>query len=143
MYAFNYSLIFHNMTFEQLFSRRLYEQLAERSRHLILNGALNPGDKRPAEQMLGQDYGVSRTVVREAANILRRDEQVEVKAGIVVGVVDATDQAFVQWRHLMMSPNLTDNEVDAAEILELKPFATQVRPALETRNDEQYRTIRI
>ena len=59
------------MTGEQFSSRHLYEQLAERIRHLILNGALNPGDKLPAEHILAQDYGVSRTFV------------------------DATDQAFV------------------------------------------------
>jgi len=58
------------MTVEQLSSRRLYEQLAERIRHLILNGALNPGDKLPTERILARDYGVSRTVVREAVKAL-------------------------------------------------------------------------
>ena len=47
------------MTDEQFSSRRLYEQLAERIRNLILNGELNPGDKLPAEDILAQDCGVT------------------------------------------------------------------------------------
>ena len=84
------------MTDEQFSSRRLYEQLAERIRLLILNGALNPGDKLPAEDILAQDYGVSRTVVREAVKTLQQGGLVRVKAGLGAFVVDATDRAFVQ-----------------------------------------------
>ena len=124
------------MTVEQLSARRLYEQLAECIRHLILNGALNPGDKWLAEQMLAQDYGVSCTAVREAVKTLQQDGLVEVKAGLRTDLA-ATDQGFVQWLHLTMSLNLNDNMADVVEIGEFRPPATQVRPALERRNDEQ------
>jgi GntR family transcriptional repressor for pyruvate dehydrogenase complex len=107
------------MTDEQFSSRRLYEQLAERIRHLILNGALNPGDKLPAEHILAQDYGVSRTVVREAVKTLQQDGLVGGKAGLGTFVVDATDQAFVQSLHLLMSLNLNDNMANVVEIREI------------------------
>jgi GntR family transcriptional repressor for pyruvate dehydrogenase complex len=102
------------MTDEQFSSRRLYEQLAERIRHLILNGALNP-----AEHILAQDYGVSRTVVREAVKTLQQDGLVGGKAGLGTFVVDATDQAFVQSLHLLMSLNLNDNMANVVEIREI------------------------
>ena len=122
------------MTVEQLSSRRLYEQLAERIRHLILNGALTPGDKLPTERILAQDYGVSRTVVREAVKTLQQDGLVEVKAGLGTFVVDATDRAFVQSLRLLMSLNLNDNMADVVEIREILEVemanlaATRARP---------------
>ena len=122
------------MTVEQLSSRRLYEQLAERIRHLILNGALTPGDKLPTERILAQDYGVSRTVVREAVKALQQDGLVEVKAGLGTFVVDATDRAFVQSLRLLMSLNLNDNMADVVEIREILEVematlaATRARP---------------
>ena len=61
---------------------------------------------------------------------------VAVKAGLGAFVVATTGQGFVQWLHLMMSLNLNDNMADVVEIGEFKPRSTQVRPALETRNDE-------
>jgi len=107
------------MTVEQLSSRRLYEQLAERIRHLILNGALTPGDKLPTERILAQDYGVSRTVVREAVKTLQQDGLVEVKAGLGTFIVDETDRAFSQSLSLLMSVNLSDKLLDVVEIREI------------------------
>ena len=107
------------MTVEPLSSHRLYEQLAERIRHLILKGSLNPGDRLPTERNLARDYGVSRTVVREAVKALQQDGLIEVKAGLGTFVVDATGQAVVQSLHLLMSLNLNDNMADVVEIREI------------------------
>ena len=107
------------MPVEQLSSRRLYEQLAERIRQQILSGALNPGDRLPTERIFARDYGVSRTVVREAVKTLQQDGLIEVKAGLGTFVVDATDRAFSQSLSLLMSLNLNDNMLDVVEIREI------------------------
>ena len=107
------------MPVEQLSSRRLYEQLAERIRQQILNGSLNPGDRLPTERILADDYGVSRTVVREAVKTLQQEGLIEIKAGLGTFVVDATDRAFSQSLGLLMSLNLNDNLVDVVEIREI------------------------
>ena len=45
---------------------RLYEQIVQQVEDSILKGQLKPGDQLPAERELAQDFGVSRTAVREA-----------------------------------------------------------------------------
>lgn len=107
------------MPVEQLSSRWLYEQLAERIRQQILSGALNPGDRLPTERIFARDYGVSRTVVREAVKTLQQEGLIEVKAGLGTFVVDATDRAFSQSFSLLMSLNLNDNMLDVVEIREI------------------------
>ena len=84
------------MTAEPLSALRLYEQLAERIRQNILSGALKPGDKLPTERILAEDYGVSRTVVREAVKALKQEGLIEIKAGLGTFVVDGAGRAFSQ-----------------------------------------------
>jgi hypothetical protein len=50
---------------------RLYEQIVQQIEASILKGAMKPGDQLPAERDLAQQFGVSRTAVREAVKALR------------------------------------------------------------------------
>lgn len=59
----------------------LSEQIAEKLRTRLESGALQPGDRLPTEQALGEMYGVSRTVVREAIATLRADGLVSARQG--------------------------------------------------------------
>lgn len=56
-------------------------------RERLTNGSLVPGDKLPTEQKLVEEFGVSRTVIREAIAGLRADGQVEARHGVGVFVV--------------------------------------------------------
>ncbi len=58
-------------------SARLYEQIVQQIEESILNGALKPGDQLPAERDLAQQFGVSRTAVREAVKALQEKGLVE------------------------------------------------------------------
>jgi DNA-binding GntR family transcriptional regulator len=49
--------------------KKLFDELAER----INSGQLAPGDRLPAERRLAEDYGVARSVVRQALAGLARD----------------------------------------------------------------------
>ena len=57
----------------------------------ILQRGLRPGDQLPSERELGEQYGVSRTVIREAVRALTTRGLVDARAGrgLTVAQVDA------------------------------------------------------
>lgn len=60
---------------------RLYEQIIRQIQNLVMEGALRPGDKLPPERELAEQFGVSRTAVREAVKALRQKGLVEIQPG--------------------------------------------------------------
>lgn len=58
------------MIFEPLKPKKISTRIAEQIRTSILAGDFSPGDKLPPERELADMFGVSRTSVREALNIL-------------------------------------------------------------------------
>jgi GntR family transcriptional repressor for pyruvate dehydrogenase complex len=61
--------------------RGLAYELVEELKQRILNGEIAPGDKLPAENSLVAEFGVSRTVVREAVSRLQAAGLVETFQG--------------------------------------------------------------
>lgn len=55
--------------------------IADNLRNLITSGQLKPGDKLPTESLLCQQYGVSRTTLREAIQMLRTTGLLDVTPG--------------------------------------------------------------
>ncbi|GIG88257.1 GntR family transcriptional regulator [Plantactinospora endophytica] len=53
--------------------RAVFRQLADLLRDRILSGELAPGEKVPSELRLTQEYGISRTTVRQAMAVLRAE----------------------------------------------------------------------
>ena len=60
---------------------RLADKVAELLQQAILSGQLEPGERLPAERVLGERFGVSRTVIREAVRSLAAKGLVEVRTG--------------------------------------------------------------
>jgi GntR family transcriptional regulator, transcriptional repressor for pyruvate dehydrogenase complex len=101
--------------------RKLYEQVVERIRDRILSGELKSGDQLPNERSLGEQFGVSRTVIREAMKTLIENGLVEVRRGQGTFVVDSTADALKQSLRRMMglaSGQLVDEMVEVRELLE-------------------------
>jgi DNA-binding FadR family transcriptional regulator len=69
---------------------RLYEQIIEQIQNLIIEGKIRPGDKLPSERELGEQFGVSRTAVREAVKALREKGLVDVQPGRGTFITDIT-----------------------------------------------------
>jgi GntR family transcriptional repressor for pyruvate dehydrogenase complex len=67
---------------------RLSHPLIEALQEKIFSGALSPGDQLPTEQQLVSEFGVSRTVVREAISGLRANGLVDARQGRGVFVTD-------------------------------------------------------
>lgn len=59
----------------------LYETIAERLEKMILEDLIKIGEKLPSEQVLAENFGVSRNVVREALKILKERGLVNVRSG--------------------------------------------------------------
>ncbi len=72
--------------------RRLSDRVADALLEHILSADLQPGDRLPTESELGQQFEVSRTVIREAVRSLAARGVVQVRpgAGLTVSRVDAS-----------------------------------------------------
>jgi DNA-binding FadR family transcriptional regulator len=74
-------------------SRNLALELVESLGDRIRDGRLAPGEKLPTEAEIMAEYGVSRTVVREALSKLQAGGQVRTRHGIGTFVVGAGEAA--------------------------------------------------
>jgi GntR family transcriptional regulator, transcriptional repressor for pyruvate dehydrogenase complex len=95
---------------------RLYEQIVQQIEDSILKGALKPGDQLPAERELAQQFGVSRTAIREAVKALREKGLVEAYSGRGTFVRDGTSQAIRQSLDLMIKIGQQDGSPHLAEL---------------------------
>ena len=93
--------------------RRLADQVADRLKETILSGQLKPGDALAPERDLSQQFGVSRTVVREAVRSLSGQGLVRAigGSGVRVLAVDA-DTVGESMRALMQSAAFDYAKVD-------------------------------
>lgn len=113
----------------------LVGNVANALREAILAGVYKPGDKLPSGARLTVDYGVSRTVVREAVASLQADGLVEPRQGSGVFVVEpskADKQPFQDIDYKQISTVLELLELRAAVEIEAAALAAQRRsPAQE------------
>lgn len=77
-------------------SARLADQVAQQLEADIRQGRYQPGDKLPTEAKMGEQLGVSRTVVREAMSQLKSRGLVEARqgSGVFVRALGATPLQF-------------------------------------------------
>ena len=102
---------------------KLYEHIVAQIRQQIVSSQLKDGDQLPNERTLAEQFGVSRTVVREAIKTLVKEGLVDVRHGRGTFVIDGTSQALKQSLGLMISigqfGSVTDRDmVEIREILE-------------------------
>jgi GntR family transcriptional regulator, transcriptional repressor for pyruvate dehydrogenase complex len=79
----------------------------------IASNQLKPGDMLPPERELGKQFGVSRTVIREAVRALAAKGLLEVRSGSGVRIV-AVDESTVResMRHFVHGSSLEYEKVD-------------------------------
>ncbi len=102
-------------------SSRLYEQIVQQVEDSIVKGVLKPGDQLPPERELAQQFGVSRTAVREAVKALREKGLVEAYPGRGTFITDGTSYAIRQSLDRMIKIGQTEGSgylVEVREILE-------------------------
>jgi GntR family transcriptional repressor for pyruvate dehydrogenase complex len=98
---------------------RLYEHIVRQIEESITRGVLKPGDQLPAERELAQQFGVSRTAVREAVRVLSEKGLVEAYSGRGTFVTNGTSQAIRQSFDLMIKIGQPDGSTYLAEVREI------------------------
>ncbi len=115
---------------------RLYEQIVQQIEETILKGELKPGDQLPAERDLAEQFGVSRTAVREAVKALREKGLVEAYTGRGTFVTNGTSQAIRQSLDLMMRIGQAEGATHLAEVREI--LEPEIAALAARRADEQH-----
>lgn len=73
------------LSFQQVKTRRVFEEICEQIRQRLAAGVLKPGDKLPAERDLATEFRVSRPAVREALRTLEISGVVSLQKGVKGG----------------------------------------------------------
>lgn len=100
---------------------------------MIASNQLKPGDQLPPERELGEQFGVSRTVIREAVRALRAKGLLEVRSGSGVRIV-AVDGKTVgeSMRHFVHGSSLDYGKVDEVRrVLEVEAAGIAAERATE------------
>jgi GntR family transcriptional repressor for pyruvate dehydrogenase complex len=98
---------------------RLYEQIVEQIEDRIRRGELRPGHPLPSERELAEQFGVSRTTVREAIKALREKGLVEVYPGRGTLVVDNLPRVIRQSLQILLGWEQTRRISELMEVREL------------------------
>ena len=82
--------------------RRLSDKVADMMLETILSGRFQVGDRLPSERALGEQFGVSRTVVREAVRALVAKGVIEVRSGSGLRVIAVNADAVSESMNLYL-----------------------------------------
>lgn len=135
---------------------RLYQEVGNNLKELLLTGKYQIGDRLPTERDIADLYGVSRTVVREALIMLELENLISVKKGSGVYVTNLPGQTvsaetqlndtdygpfeLLQARQLIESSiaGFAASQVVKSDIIEMRMVLDQERRQLERGNLEDY-----
>jgi GntR family transcriptional regulator, transcriptional repressor for pyruvate dehydrogenase complex len=113
---------------------RLYEQIVEQIEDSIHKGLLKPGDQLPPERELAQQFGVSRTAVREAVRALHEKQLVEAYSGKGTFVTNGRSNAIRRSLGSLVKDGRTKG---AAYLLEVREILEPEIAALAATRIEQ------
>jgi GntR family transcriptional repressor for pyruvate dehydrogenase complex len=92
---------------------RLSDKVTEAILETIASNELKPGDPLPPERELGRQFGVSRTVIREAVRALAAKGLLEVRSGSGVRIVAVDGETVSEsMRHFVRGSRLEYGKVD-------------------------------
>lgn len=132
------------MEYHEVKRDRLYVDILDQIQDFIVRQQLKPGDKLPPERQLINEFGVSRTVVREAIRALEERGLVEVKHGSGVYVAEpsmdsVTDSLAL---HLRVSGSSLMPLLEVREILEVEIAGLAAERATDEDLEQMEKTLR-
>ena len=98
---------------------RLYEQIVEQIEASIKDGRLKPGEQLLAERELAQQFGVSRTAVREAVKTLSEKGLVEAYSGRGTFVTSGRSQSMRNSLNSLLKGGDLQNSTHVVEMREI------------------------
>ena len=119
------------MPLQTVESSRLYRQIAEQLRGLIVEGEFAAGTRLPAERDLAKQLGVSRPSVREALIALEVEGWVEVRTGSGIYVQEARQRSGA---HAPRNGNGTGTDWGPLELMRARELVEGEVAALAARN---------
>jgi GntR family transcriptional repressor for pyruvate dehydrogenase complex len=125
------------LTFERAKPEKAAQVVAKQIRQAVLSGALSVGDRLPAERNLIEQFGYSRSVVREALRLLEDDGLIELRAGRNGGAVvrnPDTGQIMSNIDMLLRLQSTGVREVHEAQRL-IEPLVVQLAISRATPED--------
>jgi GntR family transcriptional repressor for pyruvate dehydrogenase complex len=122
--------------YQAIHAERLYEKIVGQIERRILSGELKVGDQLPSERELSEQFGVSRTAVREAVKTLVEQGLVEVRPGRGTFITNSTSQAARHTLGLMMKIGQSGNSKDLVEVREI--FEPEIAALAATRATEEH-----
>lgn len=114
----------------------LYETVSEQLLAAIRNAGLAPGTRIPSERELGEQFGVSRTVIREAIRHLAAKGVLQVVSGAGVHVADLGHESISESIELFLRQRGAIKTTDIHEVRESLELKT-VEVAATRASDEQ------
>jgi GntR family transcriptional repressor for pyruvate dehydrogenase complex len=117
---------------------RLYEQIVQQIEKSITKGNLKAGEQLPAERELAQQFGVSRTAVREAVKTLREKGLVEAYPGRGTFVTNGTARSMRHTLDRMMRSGSREGAVHLVEVREI--LEPEIAALAAQRADEDARS---
>jgi GntR family transcriptional repressor for pyruvate dehydrogenase complex len=120
---------------------RLYEQIVQQVEESIRKGALKAGDQLPAERELAEQFGVSRTAVREAVKALREKGLVEAYPGRGTFITSETSNTIRITLDRMIKAGQLEGTLQLVEVREI--LEPEIAALAATRaNEETLREMR-
>lgn len=116
---------------------RLYEQIVKQIEDSVLKGTLKAGDQLPAERELAEQFGVSRTAVREAIKALGEKGLVESFSGRGTFITNGTSQVIRHSLGLMMRMGQAEGSAHLAEVRSI--LEPEIAALAAERAEEQHR----
>ena len=113
---------------------RLYEQIVQQIEDSIKKGALKAGDQLPAERELAEQFGVSRTAVREAVKALREKGLVEAYPGRGTFITSETSNTIRITLDRMIRTGQLEGTLQLVEVREI--LEPEIAALAATRADE-------
>lgn len=109
------------MQYEKIQSKKIYEEIADAIEKLIVNGALQPGDRLDSVEKLASNYAVSRSAIREALSALRAKGLLDIRQGegTFVRHFDATQINFPITQAILMKKEDIKHLLEMRQIIEV------------------------
>lgn len=117
-------------------SSRLYEQIVQQIEDSVLKGTLKTGDQLPSERELAEQFGVSRTAVREAIKALGEKGLVESFSGRGTFITNGTSHAIRQSLDLMMKIGQSAGSTHLAEVRDI--LEPEIAALAAARSEDQH-----
>jgi GntR family transcriptional regulator, transcriptional repressor for pyruvate dehydrogenase complex len=115
---------------------RLYEQIVDQIEESIRTKALKEGDQLPPERELAQQFGVSRTAVREAVKALRGKGLVEAYPGRGTFIINQNSHSLRQTLDRLANAGDSQGALDLCEVREL--FEPEIAALAALRATEEH-----